>query len=115
MDICPRGAGAYTDYPLNSNEKVNIIIKPSALIDTFIYKQAKVAWCNKVSQNLWGVGFDFGEDNKITFAWHLFIKADITLPLTLHRVVFKNSRQISPVFMFLAPNSTSYFLRGWYN
>ena len=68
MDICPRGAGAYTDYPLNSDEKVNIIIKPSALIDTLICKQARVAWCNKVSQNLWGVGFDFGEDNKITFA-----------------------------------------------
>ena len=67
-DLCPRGAGVITHYPLTENERVTIIIKVPYLFDSPVYKEAKVVWCKKIDEYLWQGGLDFGEDNKIIFA-----------------------------------------------
>ena len=64
-DLCSRGIGVVTHYCLKENQEVTIIIKIPYLFDSPVYKQAKVAWCKKIDDDLWQGGLDFGEDNKI--------------------------------------------------
>ena len=66
-DLCPRGAGIVTCYPLKENEKIDIIIQVPYLFASAVYKQAKVAWTKKIDENLWQGGLDFGEANKLFF------------------------------------------------
>ena len=64
-DLCPRGIGIITYYPLKENQEVTIIIKVPYLFGNPVNREAKVAWCKRLDENLWQGGLDFGEDNKI--------------------------------------------------
>lgn len=64
-DLSARGVGVIGSFPLNLNEKVEVIMNTSFFFDKPLYKKAKVSWCNKIDENLWQAGLDFGLDNKI--------------------------------------------------
>jgi len=64
-DISCRGAGVVTSSALRPNEKLNIIIGVSYLFNQPVTRKARVAWCQRISSNLWQGGLDFGETNKI--------------------------------------------------
>ncbi|HTY45675.1 MAG TPA: PilZ domain-containing protein [Patescibacteria group bacterium] len=59
MDVSWKGAGVYTDYPLTQNDTVQIFIPPSYFFDTPVRHHARVAWCNKIRENLWRAGLVF--------------------------------------------------------
>lgn len=65
-DLSSRGGGIVSDYPLNKDERVGIIIS-SSLFDQPLHRQAKVAWCSRIEGNLYRAGLDFGLDNRIEF------------------------------------------------
>ncbi len=66
-DLSVRGGGIFSNYPLCDNAKIDIAINAPALFKDTIYKKANVAWCKKVSDNLWQAGLDFGLDNLLQF------------------------------------------------
>ena len=66
-DFSPRGGGIFGHHPLQINEKVAIIFKVPLLFDRPIRKEAKIAWCNKLQEDVWEGGLDFGLDNLINF------------------------------------------------
>ncbi len=65
-DLSSRGGGIVSDYPLNANDRVGIIIR-SALFDQPLRREARVAWCSRAEGNLYRAGLDFGLDNRIEF------------------------------------------------
>lgn len=65
-DLSVRGVGFVCDFPIKNNEKIEIIIK-SSLFRSSMRKEANVVWCNKIGDNLYRAGLDFGLDNKIDF------------------------------------------------
>ncbi|MFA4984518.1 MAG: PilZ domain-containing protein [Candidatus Omnitrophota bacterium] len=60
-DLSCRGAGIVTSQPLRPNDKLNIVIHPSFLFGRPVAREARVAWCNRISSGLWQGGLDFGE------------------------------------------------------
>lgn len=66
-NLSARGAGLITNYSLETGERLNIIIRPSFFSENWLYKEATVAWCEKVGASLWQGGLDFSESNKIIF------------------------------------------------
>lgn len=66
-DLSTRGAGIVGSYSLDINERVKVIINAPLFFDKAVSRHAKVAWCQKLDENSWQGGLDFGEDNKITF------------------------------------------------
>ena len=67
-DVSSGGAGLVANVPFDAMEKVEIQINPSILFKDVLRKSAKVAWCKKLSSDLWHVGLDFGVDNLINFS-----------------------------------------------
>ncbi len=65
-DLCTRGVGFVCDFPLKTNEKIEIIIK-SSIFEGTVRKEAKVVWCNQIAGNLYSAGVDFGLDNMMDF------------------------------------------------
>lgn len=65
-DLSARGVGFVCDFPLKSNDKIEIIIK-SSIFKNSMRKEANVIWCSKIEDHLYRVGSDFGVDNKIDF------------------------------------------------
>ena len=64
-DLSARGVGIVGNSPLNINEDVKVIINAPLFFDRPVSKAAKVVWCQKIDENLWQVGLDFGEEEKI--------------------------------------------------
>ena len=60
-DLCSRGVGIICKYPLKVNEQVEIII--FLALQNTVCNKAKVVWSEKVDENLWRAGLDFGLDN----------------------------------------------------
>lgn len=61
-DVCVRGAGIVSDFPLKVKEKVTIrIISP--LFGGPIYRKAEVVWAKEVEKDWWNIGLDFGVNN----------------------------------------------------
>jgi c-di-GMP-binding flagellar brake protein YcgR len=67
-DLSAGGAGLVVNFPFDAMEKVEIQIKPSILFKDVLRKSARVAWCKKLSSDLWNVGLDFGADNLLNFS-----------------------------------------------
>lgn len=65
-DLSSRGGGVVSDYPLNKDERVGVIIN-SSLFAHPLRRQAKVAWCSRIEGNLYRAGLDFGLDSRIEF------------------------------------------------
>jgi len=65
-DLSVVGAGVTGNSSLDINETVAVVIQAPFFSNKPIYKQARVAWCEKVDTNLWESGLDFGLD-KINF------------------------------------------------
>lgn len=65
-DLSSRGVGLVCDLPLKVNDRLEIIIR-SSIFGSPLRKNASVIWCNKVENNLYRAGLDFGLDNKIEF------------------------------------------------
>lgn len=61
-DLSVGGAGVTGNASLDINEIVAVVIKAPFFFGKPIYKQARVAWCEKVDTNLWESGLDFGLD-----------------------------------------------------
>ena len=64
-DLSARGAGVVSNEPLNLNEKVEIVIFVPYFFDAAVHRKAKVVWCNRIDEQLWQAGLDFGLDIKI--------------------------------------------------
>lgn len=67
-NLSGRGASVIGNCPLQVNNKIEIVIHIPFLCDKPIHKEARVAWCNKVNDELWEGGLDFGLDNKLDLA-----------------------------------------------
>jgi hypothetical protein len=67
-DVSSRGAGLVANVPLETMEKIEILIKPCFLFKSAIRKKARVVWCRNFGPGLWQAGLDFGVDNLINFA-----------------------------------------------
>ncbi|MBP7216128.1 MAG: hypothetical protein KBA46_02460, partial [Candidatus Omnitrophica bacterium] len=63
-----RGAGVMMDFPLKANDFVAMDIPANFFLKERLHRLARVAWCSKISERLWRIGFDFGIGNEITFA-----------------------------------------------
>jgi len=61
------GAGTVSNGSLQVNEKVKIIIRAPFFFENPVYKEARVAWCKRLDENLCQAGLDFGLDNGIEF------------------------------------------------
>jgi len=64
-DLSSRGVGIAGNYSLDVGEEVAVTIQARFFFDQPIYRQAKVIWCQKIDDNFWQAGLDFGLDNKI--------------------------------------------------
>lgn len=64
-DLSARGAGIIGDSHLEINGKITTIINAPFFFDRPICRQATIVWCQKLDNNLWRGGLDFGIDNKI--------------------------------------------------
>ena len=73
-DLSARGACSFSNYPLELNERLTLVLNPSIFFSSPIRKEAKVVWCKKIDDNFWQGGLDFGEDKKINleqvFSWY---------------------------------------------
>ena len=67
-DLSARGAGVVGDSPLEVNEKVTAVISAPFFFDSPVHRQATIVWCQRIANNLWQGGLDFGIDNKIELA-----------------------------------------------
>lgn len=65
-DLCARGAGIFSNHPLATNDKVEIII--DSFLKQPVSRKANVVWSKEVDRNLWRAGLDFGVDNLIEIA-----------------------------------------------
>jgi len=63
-DLCARGVGVIGNFPFKINQEVLIKFELPYLLPRTISKQAKVAWCSKINDNLWRAGLDFGLINR---------------------------------------------------
>lgn len=63
-DLSARGVGVICNFPFKINQNVLIKFEVPYLLPKSISKQAKVAWCRKINDNLWRSGLDFGLINK---------------------------------------------------
>jgi len=63
-DVSARGLRGQAPYPPQLNEKVEIVLS-APFFDNPIKKEARVAWCKKIDENLWEMGLDFGLDHKL--------------------------------------------------
>jgi len=64
-DLSSRGAGVMSDYAFALDEEIRLTIEIPYLFTKTIIRQARTVWCNKVADNLWRAGLDFGLDNQI--------------------------------------------------
>ncbi len=64
-DLSARGAGILSNYLLKASQEVSVIIQAPFFFTGPLQREAKVAWSNKIKENLWEYGFDFGLDNQI--------------------------------------------------
>jgi hypothetical protein len=67
-DVSAGGAGVLANVPFNVMDKVELLIKSSILFKDVLRKNARVAWCKKLSPDLWQAGLDFGVDNLINLS-----------------------------------------------
>ena len=66
-DLCVRGAGVISSSELKVGNRENIVINAPCFFERPLAKEAKVAWCRKIAENLWQAGLDFGLADKINF------------------------------------------------
>ncbi len=66
-DVSTRGAGIVSNYPLTVNKEIGIFINPCPLVKSQTYRRARVAWSEKINDNLYGSGLDFGLFNQLKF------------------------------------------------
>lgn len=59
-DLSARGVGVIGNFPFKINQEVLIKFEIPYLLSRAICKQATVAWCCKINDNLWRAGLDFG-------------------------------------------------------
>ncbi len=67
-DVSAGGAGVVTNISFEVLEIVEIFIKASFMYKNGLKKKARVAWCNKLSSDLWKVGLDFRVDDQQKFS-----------------------------------------------
>jgi hypothetical protein len=67
-DLSPRGAGFVSNIPFDVKDNVEIGINSGILSKDVLRKKAKIAWCKKLSPDLWNCGLDFGVDNLLVFS-----------------------------------------------
>jgi hypothetical protein len=67
-DVSSGGAGLVANVPFEVKEKVEVRINPCILFKDVLRKKARVAWCKKLSPDLWQAGLDFGVDNLLDFS-----------------------------------------------
>ncbi len=66
-DISLRGAGILSKQPLDPQEKLDIVIHVPSLFPRPVSTSARVVWCDKIGDNLWQAGLDFGLANEAIF------------------------------------------------
>lgn len=64
-DLSSRGAGIVSNFLVNANQEVAMIMQVPYLFAHPVYRRVRVAWSNKIAENLWQTGLDFGLDNQI--------------------------------------------------
>ena len=67
-DLCPRGSGIVTNYPIEQEERLAVLFKIPYLFRDTVYKEAKVVWCKRLAENLWKAGLDFGQNNRLSLS-----------------------------------------------
>jgi len=67
-DLSSHGAGIFSIDPLKVNEKIQVTIKAPFFFATPLHKEARVAWCNRIDDDSYQAGLDFGTDKPIQFA-----------------------------------------------
>jgi hypothetical protein len=67
-DLSAGGAGLVANVPLETAEKVEVLIKSGFLFESALRKKARVAWCRDLGTGLWQAGLDFGIDKLDTFS-----------------------------------------------
>jgi hypothetical protein len=67
IDISSGGAGLVANVPLETTEKVDVLIKSSFLFQSSLRKKARVAWCRELGMGMWQAGLDFGIDKLDSF------------------------------------------------
>jgi hypothetical protein len=67
-DLSARGFGFISEYPLEINKDVKIILNIPRFFNNSVLRQAKVIWCQRINKNLWRGGLDFGMDNKLVLS-----------------------------------------------
>jgi hypothetical protein len=68
LDVSAGGAGLVANVPLETMEKVEVLIKSCFLFKSSLRKKARVAWCRNLGSGLWQAGLDFGIDKLSVFA-----------------------------------------------
>jgi len=63
-DVSARGLRGQAPYSPEVGEKVEIVLS-TPFFENPVKKEARVAWCKKIDENLWEIGLDFGLDNKL--------------------------------------------------
>lgn len=64
-DLSIRGVGIIGNFSLKVNERVEAIIDAPLFLKRPISKTAKVAWFEKIGNNFWQGGLDFGVADRI--------------------------------------------------
>ncbi|MCX5708137.1 MAG: PilZ domain-containing protein [Candidatus Omnitrophica bacterium] len=67
-DVSAGGAGVVANVPLETMEKVEVLIKSCFLFESCLRKKARVVWCRDLGTGLWQAGLDFGIDKLTAFA-----------------------------------------------
>jgi len=67
-NISARGAAILGYQPFNVNETLTILFNLAFMSDRKIHKQARVAWCVQIKEDVWETGLDFGLDNLLFLA-----------------------------------------------
>lgn len=64
-DLSCRGGSIVSSIPVKASEKVGLVISAPFFFPEPIYRDATVAWCSRIADNLWQAGLDFGYDNPL--------------------------------------------------
>jgi hypothetical protein len=59
-DLSSKGAGVISRDPFQVRDRIGLVIRAPFFFDGPIQRKAVVAWCNKIDNNLWQIGLDFG-------------------------------------------------------
>ncbi|MCX5697022.1 MAG: PilZ domain-containing protein [Candidatus Omnitrophica bacterium] len=66
-DLSVIGAGIISNFPLQRESEVGILLRAASLLKSPLARKARVVWCKKLDDRYWQSGLSFNEDNKICF------------------------------------------------